>query len=736
MTKQIFKIKSVKWKLAVKSLLLSMIISLVFTSVSFAEGGGRYDVDEWSFGVMGDTQWTVDGNSEDNPDHVSAAIAGALNQQFIAEGVKFVIQVGDLSDQAGNDAMYTRAAVSQTLYNEGIGFFPLRGNHETYGKLFGLDDDLDMNIPAFLDAFPQTQGTANKFGATNFSSPSDIEGYEDLEILDGLSYSFDYNDATFVIVDVEPTSYWEKIPEEDDNYGMGETYSFEFFGMTISYVVYTHTEPVAGVTTTYESTSSGPVVIEEDIPITIEPGTYFRIDSQGRPCTDFGTWELYFPIADNLSPQVSTWHSTGTEFWPGDQQNWISAKLDKNTRGTEHAFVFSHRGLMGANHADGLFGSNPGSKSSTQNTFFDSLMLNDVKYMISGHDHIHNRALVDSPDGLSQVEQIISQGASSKFYTPASLDSFISWYGDVKQRETQISQEVTNIGYYIYTVDGPRVTVDYYSDAVDNFPDGELWPDGIPDDPKTEEDEEVLGSLEVPDFDFVKQESFGYSLNGQQFLIAQGDSYDVVEDSFGDTTAMILAGKNNSTTTDLTPTVIDDNDTPEDTSDDIVVSAPRALNKTVNTGWVEMPCPKNNKWLRHHKCKSCNKLKSDILSLWGMSELGAGGVTDTYTLSMSFDFKKMIGLGFGNIGIATYVDGEWVNAVDENFGGIKKFVVGPYKKRYGLGTYGIDPKTKTAWAVLNYNADFAVADDIGSPRMQKKQKIVNKIISFLFRLFR
>jgi hypothetical protein len=36
-------------------------------------------------------------------------------------------------------------------------------------------------------------------------------------------------------------------------------------------------------------------------------------------------------------------------------------------------------------------------------------------------------------------------------------------------------------------------------------------------------------------------------------------------------------------------------------------------------------------------------------------------------------------------------------------------VTGPWKASYGLGTYGVDPGTKTVWAVLNYNADFAAA---------------------------
>ncbi len=50
----------------------------------------------------------------------------------------------------------------------------------------------------------------------------------------------------------------------------------------------------------------------------------------------------------------------------------------------------------------------------------------------------------------------------------------------------------------------------------------------------------------------------------------------------------------------------------------------------------------------------------------------------------------------------------WVNAVDENIGGTKNFVFGPWEKSYPLGTYGVDPTTHTAWAVLNYNGDFAV----------------------------
>ena len=660
---------------------VAMILLLAFTAIALAQGG-RYQVDPWSFGVHGDTQWYVSGNfNDENPNWVSAGIAGAINEQFIAYkntgkyDVKFVLQVGDLTDRAGDAAMYTRADVASSLYNEGIGFFPLRGNHESYGYLYGLDPDYNLNIPAYLDAFPQTQGmyaadglNEDNFGAINFSSPNvyDEDGNLILNtftgdpILKGLSYSFDFgdtgNNARFLIADVESTEYVVTTAPVHPVYGQG----YFYFGF---WVVYQHTEELTGR--------------EGNL---IEPGTWFRITG-GQPSTQFYGFDVNWPV--EVYKVLNKYDPSGTEYWPGMQQGWISGQLDETTRNTEHAFVFSHRPLMGADHVDGLFGANPSVTPDDQNDFYASLADNGVKYMISGHDHIYNRALVDSPDGLSQVEQLISIGASNKFYDPGPLDDF----GDVKQRETIISQETWTVGYYVYTVDGPRVTVDYYSDSqgfeydADNYPYG---PDGIP------------GPGETPDFDFVKKETWGYSHNGQQFLIAQGDSYTDVEDRFYGTTARILAGTNNSTTTD---------DTPENSDGS---GGPRALNKTVNTGWVENP--------------DAYKLKSDILSLWGMSELGAEGQTDTYVLSMSFDFRRMVHLGNGGIGIATYVGGEWVNAVDENFGGKKKFVVGKYKPGYGLGTYGIDPSTKTAWAVLNYNADFAVAMDIESvPGQMKKQ---------------
>jgi hypothetical protein len=732
-----------KLRMASRLMLVAMILLLAFGTISFAQGQRYKSGNEWSFGVHGDTQWTLSnsatGTKHSNKNYVNGELIDLLSQQFDYHRVKFVIQVGDLSDRAGDSAMAQRALKAKSLIDKGIGFFPLRGNHETYGQLYGpplyvaYDPLYNLNIPAYRLNFPQTQGLydgadgVKNFGATNFTGPA-------IDDLKGLSYAFDYDykgtSATFVIVDVEQTSFKDIVAPNNPAScvsavtpgtqgttpfcGQGYLYYLtNFYNWDTGLVVYQATYDILNGVTVYYDTAGNAIAAGSDangnpiteVPITITTGAWFYIDSKNRPSTDFTTWDMAnpdqmfngapfdinAPPSDPNNRKLSVKSSANTEYWPGKQQTWISDRLKKGTRNTQQAFVFSHRPLMTANHPDGLFGANPSVSPDDQNVFYASLMDNGVKYMISGHDHIYNRAIVASPDGKSQVEQLTATGASSKFYTPAPLDNFAG----AKGRETQISQELNNLGYYIYTVDGPRVTVDYYADSVGEFGGDYCYPHGIKGTDPNRSCANLPGSTgpEVPgtwhvttaDFSFVKKETWGYSTNGQQFIIPQGNSYEVVEGSFGTTTAKILAGTNNSTTTDFTP------------------DAPRALNKTVNTGWVENPAP--------------SKLKSDILSLWGMSELGAYGKTDTYALSMSFAPQQGVHLGNAG-GIGTIVSlnsyGEWVNAVDLNIGGgTKQFVSGPYnQKKHGLGTYGFDPSTRSAWAVVNYNADFAVVSNI------------------------
>lgn len=692
---------------------LAMLPAVLLSTLALAQGG-RYEGDDaWKFGVMADTQWTVTHSlewspddpyyahvnpnyREENPNYVSVSTLLKLNEQFIAHGVRFVVQLGDLTDRAGNAAMHTHAAARQPLYDRGIGFFPVRGNHETYGRLYGFDpenpgDVPDMNVPAWREAFPQTQGKGpNLAGARNFDIPA-------IEALEGLSYSFDYgrrgSDARFVFMDIEPTSYRFEIPGPHPIYGQPYFYDGAMFDWT----VYKHTEQLVGR--------------EGDV---IAPGTWFRIASTGEPSIEFHG-DGPAPDAE-LPPEPGDYTSDGTEYRPGDQQAWIDARL-RDPRRPAHAFVLSHRNLMGQNHRDTVWGSDPGVTPDAQNVFYRSLQHNGVGYFLSAHDHMHHRSIVASPDGESFIEQLIAASSDPKKYSPTA-----GTFGGQRSRETPISQELNNVGYYVFTVDGPRVTVDYYSDRNGNFGTDYCWPDGYAGasggcgDPRFGSPPEVMGSLTVPNFQFVKKETWGYAQNGRRFVIPQGisyagevivdgdevDEYPQVEDRFRGTRAEILDGFNGSEATDNIP------------------GAPRPLSKTVTTGWVPNPDPR--------------RLRSDVLSLWGMAELGTEE-TDVYVLSMSFKGLGTIYPESGALGIATYVDGTWVNAVDENFGGTKRFVAGPYVEGYELGTYGVDLRTRTAWAVLNYNADFAVADGIEYVPGQGLRSTLVNLRTALNRLF-
>jgi hypothetical protein len=528
----------------------------------------------WSFGVMSDTQWTTNDPAGANPNGVPVSIIEQIDRQFIEKGVKFVIQVGDLTE-SGNDAdIATRAAAAEDLYDAGIGFFPMRGNHETYATPAN-----DWGIPAIQADFPQTRGLMNTFGAKRFDSPVSIS-----QDLAGISYSFDYgrkgDDARFVIVDP-----WATPSKSFDPYGTG------------SYV---------------------------------------------------------------------------TGYTVADQQQWISSRLDEKTRGTEHAFVFSHQNLIGENHQDTVFSGYTNANVDMQNAFMASLQDNGVRYYLSGHDHVNQRSLIASPDGKSMVEELIGASDSSKFYTPKALTD-AKWYGQ-KVRETSIAQELYAVGFYIYTIDGPRVTVDYYADdhgswlSDGNYPLGPNV-DGYP--------------LNVtPTFHFVKKATWGYSQNGKEFVVggAEGNgsitgtpsaSYTVVKDGFDGTKASILSGSYSNSAKD---------------------AQGRTLVQTVDTGWT--------------KDNARNTIDSDILTLWGMTPLGASQ-TDTYTLSMSVAQSGRHAKS--GVLMARDANGRWVKAVDLNSGtSVKKYVCGPYKDGYGLGAYGYDPKTSSVWAVIDHDGSFAV----------------------------
>ena len=155
-----------------------------------------------------------------------------------------------------------------------------------------------------------------------------------------------------------------------------------------------------------------------------------------------------FPLIDDGS-------KGGKAYTVGDYLPWIEAELKKDDH--RFAFVFAHKNLLGQNHKDNLFGddeTNQDSQPETQNAFFACLQRHGVRYFLSGHDHMYNRSRIASPDGKSEIEQIICGSAAHKFYLPE--EPFL-------QRETPIAQELNRIGFIIVRVDGERIRFEYYS---------------------------------------------------------------------------------------------------------------------------------------------------------------------------------------------------------------------------------------------------------------------------------
>jgi hypothetical protein len=553
------------------SVLRTVVVLILAFTVSFLPGWASAEPERpWSFGIISDTQWTVLDDGK-NPNTVATDIIKQVNREFIIKGVKFVIAVGDTVDVSSQTSIDTRALFAQDLYNAGIGFYPLRGNHEAEWIGSG---------PEFVRVFPQTLNGVNNV------TPNDISR----------SIGFDKDIA----------------PDAKVGFPFPVGSNFSSPKLTFNGV------STKGLTYSFDYKNARLILLDQ-------------FDNSGD-------------TTNTTIPQ---------------QQPWITQHVSDPKR-PEHAFVFGHKGLITENHADNLFGGNPAVNPTATDAFISSLANNGVRYDIGGHDHMHDRTAVwTTDDQTAIVNELICASDSSKFYTPVTPSNDTKYdvpaFGHARQ--IPLSQDLYQIGYYIVTVEGPRVTIDYY--GVPSGQAGGLIPTTPP----------LTGSWQ-------KREKFGYSLNGDEFFVDQGKSYTPVEGSFRDTTARILSGTNSSTAKD---------------------ASGRPFTKSVDTGWS----PKTP------------HTSSDILTLWGMGSALGTLETDVYVLSMSYDphasaMKEELKSGL--FGLATRdARGHWINAVIKNFGGTQKFVFGPWDPSYELGTYGIDPKTHTAWAVINHNSDFAVA---------------------------
>ena len=565
----------------------------------------------WSFGVMPDTQWTVADDGY-NPNTIAANIIKQVDKQFVNAGVKFVVAVGDMADQGNTGTMANidvRALYAQDLYNAGIGFYPLRGNHEaTEGAQYlqsgaefryafpQIGTGVNNNTPAAISTAlisptadltinpPATKTGSTFIVGTDFTEPTAVNTANN-----SVSYAFRYNNATFMLLDQ--------------------------FDVTGNY---------------YNSTI----------------------------------------------PQ---------------QQQWISDTLSSRPAGTQ-AFVFAHKNLLGGNHKDNLFGgpittTDPGdgvgvitatlsitdqttlaAKQSAENAFIASMQANNVPFVITGHDHQHYASYVASPDGQSHVHQLIGASESTKFYIPTVPTS---------TNDLPIQQELGRVGYYIVTVDGPRVTIDYYGDVSGGSDYG----------------------LNGASFHFVKISSIHYSLNGTEKIVAQKGAYNLtdnttkaatLENGFLSTrTTMAITGTFGAGTNGTIPTT----------------NTGTKIWNDVTTGWAP--------------ASSALGLASDVLSLNGMNRSLGSEKTDEYVLSLSYVPPSGVSASTlnsmivsGTFGLITKdASGRWMMAGSHIYAVNTKFVLGPYNASYKLGTYGIYTPTNTAWAVVNYNGDFAV----GSP---------------------
>lgn len=554
----------------------------------------------WRFGILADTQWRVadDGQS---PNTVPAGILKQVHAEFLRHEVKFVVALGDTADRSSKANLDARARYAQALYNAGIGFYPLRGNHDAgWGGAEGSGPEFQFLYPQTRDgvnnatpSLPEDLGVEGSMApdpktksetflvGTNFCSPQMTFGSVSMA---GLTYSFDFEDARLVLLD------------------------------------------------------------------------QFGDSSERRGST----------IAA--------------------QQDWITGRLADPQR-PPHAFVFGHKDIVGSWHHDTLLGPQitpsdlgdatgldpdgltpeqqvaAAKKRAATECFLVSLAAYGVDYYVCGHEHQHLYGLVSAPSGAARVRQLIAQGASTNFPIPT---------GPTSPHLVPIAQHTAKIAYYICTVDGPRVTIDCYGAAVTP----------------------VGGQIrQTPDLtgQWQKLDTIGRSLNGREFVIPPGTSYTVVRDDtskaiangeqgYRGTQASILVGENQSTATAL-------NGVP--------------LVKAVNTGWA-----------------AAEGTASDLLTLWGLAELGAPQ-TDPYVLAMTVPAEAELPaepLESGHIVLATRnAEGQWINAVAANVAttaddtpAASRFVLGPYQTEYGLGVYGFDPATHTAWAVVNHAGQFAV----------------------------
>lgn len=594
----------------------------------------------WKFGVLSDTQWVI-ANDGKNPESAAVDIVKQIDREFITKGVKLVIAVGDTVDSATPASLMTRALYSQDLYNAGIGFYPLRGNHDA--GLVGSGTNFAYLYPQIIN------------GGTNNLTPALITPSYIASQFTATDLGFNSSSAFLTQVSTtNPVATSNGIP-----FVVGSNFSY----------------PASNCPPTGNNSGNNNISAQNGGAAIGNGGLSYAFDYNNTR----------FIILDSFVDTSAGGNTSSTSL----QQSWITGLVSDVAR-PQQAFVFSHKNLLGGNHKDNLFGANlngsssdPGDgygvtglsatnttlmtlKQNAEDAFITSLANNNVYYAIGGHDHHHKHSIVKSPLNSSKlVHELITQSASAKFYTPAAPYS---------ANEVSVSEDLWEVGYYIFTVDGPRVTIDYYTVPSNTSATG------------SSSTGQFATTTPVLTGNWVKSLTNGYSLNGIEFLIPQGGSYTSIADSTSYAIAhSATLGETGFVGTNLT-VLGGTNVSARATRDG------RHLTKDIATGWTP-----------------ANGTISDILTLWGLTELNSYQ-SDSIVIQLSFPTAGISDPTTVVLGAQDPVSGTWINAVDDNIvGGTKQFHSGAYNSSYGLGSYGVDLVGGVAWAVVNGNAiNFAV----------------------------
>ena len=374
-------------------------------------------------------------------------------------------------------------------------------------------------------------------------------------------------------------------------------------------------------------------------------------------------WDQAFPYLDSQSNQFDprltagpgasyTFEYNNTRFAavdvygarPVDLVTWMQGL--KRGDDNEHMFVYGHEPFFGRARGGAL------GRGSTRDQFLQTLADNGIEAYLSGDHHQYNRSSFTNGTNKAELQHIITGSNAEKYYR---FERSYDEPAEIGHR--QINGEV---GYSVATVKGPFVIFKHYSSPA---------PD--PEDPN-----------EVFNPDWRVADRWVHSTNGDHYAIAAGASYAGLTssidegDGFLGTEAEILAGTNAEFRT-------------LQTDPDSGSPVTERLGDNVNFGWAE---------------RDPGQI-SDVLWLAGLDD-NLDGRTVPYALALGFDPAQVDELS--KLRLMKQTENRWV-AIEELIDGARETpIIGPYQKSYELGTFGINPETDRAWAVINREGQFAV----------------------------